>query len=106
MMKFNAKSLGRAIRKVRKARGITRKALAKAAGVSRLGIKNAEDGYIEIYPKTLGKIAKKLDVPVACLTILACKNVGNKNEASEFLDSVKDVISNVLDAIEHLRKKK
>jgi XRE family transcriptional regulator, regulator of sulfur utilization len=59
------KQIGRTLKRLRMARGLTRYALAKQAGISREYVTKLEAGRSDPTVGMLGKLAKVLDVPVA-----------------------------------------
>lgn len=97
-MAIKKDALGAAIKKVRGIRGLTQIELAKAAGLSDGGKSLAliEQGRRSVSIETLNAIADALKIPPACLTVLGSTGVVKNKAATEFMQSLKDLISAVL----------
>ncbi len=104
-MEINKSLLGHAIQSIRKARGLTQAALAHAAGLSEGGKSLAliEQGRRAVSVDSLNSIAKALQVPPACLTILGSETKGKDKPLNEFIESLQGLISTIVVAQEKMR---
>lgn len=59
--------MGKNITRLRKGRGLTRKQLAKEAGISAGYLRKIELGYIDPHVKTIARIAEILGVEVGAI---------------------------------------
>ena len=101
-MAIEKETLGRAIKQVRLARGLTQVQLAQAARLSKGGnsIALIEQGKRFVSVDTLNVIADALEVPAACLAILGSRRIGTNKAATDFMNSLQRVISAVIHAQE------
>lgn len=96
--------LGRAVKQVRQARGLTQVELAAAAGLAKGGksIALIEQGKRFVSVDTLNLLANALDIPSACLAILGSRTIGKNKPATEFMEGLRHLISTVIVAQSHL----
>ena len=104
-MAIDKKQLGSAIKQIRNARGISQVELARIAGMSGSGNSVAliERGERFVSLDSLNALAKALDIPSACLTILGSTSMGRGKEVNELMQSLKGLITSTLFAQAELR---
>jgi transcriptional regulator with XRE-family HTH domain len=104
-MAIDKKQLGSAIKQVRNARGLSQVELARIAGMSGSGNSVAliERGERFVSLDSLNALAKALDIPSACLTILGSTSMGRGKEVNELMQSLKGLITSTLFAQAELR---
>ena len=97
-MAIDQRTLGAAIKNVRVARGLTQAELAAATGFSSGGksIALIEQGKRFVSMDALNKLARALDVPPACLAVLGSRSGGSSKAATEFMESLKHLISTIV----------
>lgn len=99
-MPIEKTALGKAIKSIRIARGLTQQELASRAGMSRQGksIALVEQGRRSVSLEALNQIGLALDVPPACLAILGSSPIAGNKAASEFQQSLQKLISALISA--------
>jgi transcriptional regulator with XRE-family HTH domain len=92
-MSIDNKLLGEAVRSARTHRGLTQAELGQAAGMAPNSIAILERGERGFTAKNLNAIAKVLNVPAACLTVLGSSSPGKDDPlGSELLQKVQNLI--------------
>jgi transcriptional regulator with XRE-family HTH domain len=107
-MAIDQRTLGAAIKSVRVARGLTQAELATATGFSSGGksIALVEQGKRFVSMDALNKLARALDIPPGCLAVLGSRSGGKSKAATEFIESLKHLISTIIVAQTELDTKK
>lgn len=93
-MAIDNKMLGAAIKRVRMARGLTQAQLAEAAELSSIAL--IEQGRRAVSLDSLNALAKALDMPSACLTVLGTRSTSGNKASADFVESLQDLISAVV----------
>lgn len=89
--------LGEAVKSVRKLRGLTQAQLAKAIGAAPNSVAVLERGERAFSLKMLNAVGKALDVPAACLAIMASPSNTVRNEAaSKVLSKLQSLIATTI----------
>src|SRR5438270_9319089 len=106
-MAIDQHTLGTAIKKLRAARGLTQAELAAATGLSSGGksIALIEQGKRFVSMQTLNTLARALEIPPACLAVLGSRSGGSNKAATEFMESLKHLISSIVVAQTELEAK-
>lgn len=81
-MTINQKKLGEAVKSIRRLRGLTQSELAEAVGVASNTMAILERGERAFSLRMLNALGKALDVPAACLAVMASPSSASKNPAA------------------------
>ena len=92
-MSIDNKLLGEAVRSRRTLRGLTQAELGRSAGMAPNSIAILERGERGFTTKNLNAIAKALNIPAACLTVLGSSKPGKDDPlGAELLQKVQNLI--------------
>jgi transcriptional regulator with XRE-family HTH domain len=107
-MPIDREKLGLAIKQVRILRGFSQVQLAKTAGLSESGnsVAMIERGERSVSLDTLNALAKSLEIPPACLTVLGSTHIKKSNEATKLLKDLQELIRATVLAQTHLHGEK
>lgn len=105
-MAIDQKLLGQGIRKVRKLRGMTQAELARAAGLAEGGNSVAliERGERGVSIESLNALARVLEVPAGCLTILGTRAPANDPALRPLVSSLHRLVTKVVELHSVLKK--
>lgn len=95
-MPIEKTTLGEAIRKVRKLRGLSQAKLAEQAGIQPNSIALIERGERGVSMETLNEISAALEIPSACLTILGSKQIAGSKKSAALVEGLQKLISATL----------
>jgi transcriptional regulator with XRE-family HTH domain len=106
-LSIDKKSLGRAFRRLRLARGLSQKEVARAAGLAESGNSLAliERGERFVSLETLNALAEALDVPSACLAILGSAPLRGRKEVNDLMESLQKLVLATVEAQSELDEK-
>lgn len=104
-MSINKNQLGRAIRDVRKLRGYSQAALGQKAGLQGNTIALIERGQRGVSIDALNDLAKALDLPAACLTMLGTSQLKGDSQNIGLVKSIQQLILSTLAAQKQLQMK-
>ena len=97
-MTIDAMELGRSVRIVREKRGMVLREVAEATGLTLNYVWMIENGQRAPSVDALNKIAKALNVPAPCLTMLGFRPRGPESAYRKTVDATKAAILAVIDA--------
>jgi transcriptional regulator with XRE-family HTH domain len=105
-MAIDQKLLGQGIRKIRKLRGMTQSELAQAAGLAESGNSLAliERGERGVSIDSLNALARALEVPAGCLTILGTRAPANDPALRPLISSLHRLVAKVVELHSVLKK--
>jgi transcriptional regulator with XRE-family HTH domain len=105
-MAIDQKLLGQGIRKIRKLRGLTQAELARAAGLAEGGNSVAliERGERGVSIESLNALARALEVPAGCLTILGTRAPANDPALRPLISSMHRLVEKVVELHSVLKK--
>jgi transcriptional regulator with XRE-family HTH domain len=97
-MAIDQKLLGQGIRRIRKLRGLTQADLARAAGLAEGGNSVAliERGERGVSLESLNAIARGLEVPAGCLSILGTTAPAHDRDLKRLVKSAKNLVEKVV----------
>lgn len=97
-MPFDFRKIGSSIRALRSQRGLSQIELAKKAGLTQPAIALIEQGRRAVSLETLDSLAKGLNVPADCLTILGYRSIASDKDFTELLKSIQNLIRVAVEA--------
>ena len=105
-MAIDQKLLGQGIRKIRKLRGMTQAELAQASGLAESGNSLAliERGERGVSIESLNALARALEVPAGCLTILGTRAPANDPALRPLISSMHRLVEKVVELHSVLKK--
>ena len=95
----DTRSFGKAVKRIRLVRGMSRAELAKAAGLTDDAMSQIEQGKLAASEEAMNAVGKALRIPRGCLAILA-RNKGKTRPMTEFLQSLQKLIAALVEAQE------
>src|SRR5215211_7275026 len=91
-MSINKAQLGQAIRQVRELRGYSQAALGRKSGLQGNTVALIERGKRGVSLDALNELAKVLDIPAACLTMLGTSGLKGDAESAELIKNMQELI--------------